>query len=62
MAEHNKHFDDIRESYVSGSFAVTDALRAWLEGNTEPPSIADLLEFCRVIERKAKELTQEASR
>lgn len=44
-----------RESYAAGSLAVTATLRAWLEGKTEPPSIADLLEFCRIIEAKAKE-------
>jgi hypothetical protein len=34
---------------------IDEALRGGLEGETEPPSIAELLEFCRVIEDKAKE-------
>ena len=41
--------------YAKGALSVTEALRGGIEDETEPPSITALLEFCRIIEDKAKE-------
>ena len=46
------------DSFAKGALSVTEALRGRLEGATEPPAIAELLEFCRIVEDKAKDSAQ----
>ena len=55
QAANAEHRRSCWDWYAKGALSVTEALRGGLEGETEPPSIADLLEFCRIIEDKAKE-------
>ena len=46
------------DSFAKRALSVTEALRGGIEGETEPPSITELLEFCRIVEDKAKDPAQ----
>jgi hypothetical protein len=43
------------EWYNKGMLRVTEVLRDALKDEKEPPSIADLITFCEMIEAKTKE-------
>lgn len=54
-AANAEHRRACRDWYAKGALSVTEALRDGLKGEKTTPSIADLLEFCRIIEDKARE-------
>ena len=46
------------DSFAKAALSVTEALRGGLDGATEPPAIAELLELCRIVKDKAKDPAQ----
>jgi hypothetical protein len=55
LAANAEHRQRCSDWYAKGALSVIEALRAGLEGETEPMDIILLIKFCDMIEARVKE-------